>query len=272
MKFLANLDINLNQLLKAVVENVASDPVANLSDGRIIYNSSDRLFKIYKQSAWHVIGLINDSSTSTIDTLSANKIISLIDAAKAGLLSFQGGYNASTNVPDLDTSPSGIKKGYAYVVTAAGTFFTEPLQIGDMVIAQQDNPTTLAHWTTVNKNIPDIVSASETAEGIIELATQAEVNSGIDVTRAVTSATLHTKMKLSSGLSPARVFIVKIGNGSATSFSIKHGLTSEVVCQVYDESTGEYVYCDMRRDDGNNITLSFAIAPTTDQFKVVIIG
>lgn len=54
-----------------------------------------------------------------------------------------------------------------------------------MMISNQDNPSQLAHWTIVNKNIPDIVDASESAKGIVELATNAESLTGTDNTRAV---------------------------------------------------------------------------------------
>ena len=74
--------------------------------------------------------------------------------AGSGALIYQGGYNAATNTPDLDSSPSSsIKKGWTYTVTADGSFFTEQVRIGDVLIAESDAPTTLADWTTVQNNI-----------------------------------------------------------------------------------------------------------------------
>jgi hypothetical protein len=71
-----------------------------------------------------------------------------------GALSYQGGYDAATNTPDLDSSPSSaIKTGWTYTVTADGLFFTEQVRVGDVLIAEQDAPTTLADWTTVQNNI-----------------------------------------------------------------------------------------------------------------------
>lgn len=70
-----------------------------------------------------------------------------------GLLDFKGGYDAATNTPDLDVSPSGVLKGDVYVTTVAGVFFTENLEIGDMIFAEIDNPVALTDWTVVNKNI-----------------------------------------------------------------------------------------------------------------------
>ncbi len=138
--------------------------------------------------------VINDAGITVNDLWSASKIQTRIDEATTGLLDFKGGYNAATNTPDLDTAPAGIKTGDTYVVTTNGNFFTEAVQVGDMLIAEQDDPTLLTHWTRVNKNIPDIVDASETQKGIIELATQAETDTGTDDLRAVTPLKLKVNI------------------------------------------------------------------------------
>ena len=178
----------------------------------------------------------------------------------------KGGYNANTNTPDLDTSPSGILDGDTYVITAAGTFFTEDIQIGDMIIAEQDDPTLLTHWTRVNKNIPDIVSASESAQGIIEIATQAEVTAGTDDTRALTPLKLKN-----SGCT--KKYAEDVGNGSLTSITVNHALgSSDVTVIVYDNSTKDVVDCEQEITDTNNVELKFNIAPTTDQYRCVVIG
>lgn len=138
------------------------------------------------------------SVSASDDTLASAKAIkSYVDTAVTGALVYQGGYDAATNTPDLDSAPSStIKKGWTYTVTAAGTFFSTGVQIGDMLVAEKDAPTLEADWTIVNKNIPDIVSASETAQGIIELATAAEVTAGTDAVRAITPANLINITKL----------------------------------------------------------------------------
>ena len=85
--------------------------------------------------------------------------------AGSGALIFQGGYNAATNTPDLDVSPSSsIKQGWTYAVTAAGSFFGEAVEDGDLLIAESDAPTTLAAWTVVQNNI-GIATAGSTDGG-----------------------------------------------------------------------------------------------------------
>ena len=126
------------------------------------------------------------ASASTVPT--SESVKAYVDSSVTGALVYQGGYNATTDTPSLDdgTPIAGILQGHTYTVTVAGDFFTEAVQVGDMLIAEIDSPTVLADWTTVNKNIPDIVDASTTQKGIVELATIAETNTGTDDTRAVT--------------------------------------------------------------------------------------
>jgi len=99
-------------------------------------------------------------SVPSISTNAASKNYVDTQLAGSGVLIFQGGYNAATNSPDLDSSPSAsIKKGWSYVVTADGSFFTEQVRAGDFLIANVDAPTALDEWTTVQSNI-DLASTS----------------------------------------------------------------------------------------------------------------
>lgn len=71
----------------------------------------------------------------------------------------------------------------------------------------------------------------------------------------------------------ARKFSQAIGNGSLTSIPVVHGLgTRDVVVQMYDAVTFEQVLTDNVRTDANTVTLVFAIAPTTGQYRVVVTG
>ena len=83
-----------------------------------------------------------------------------VDASNIGQSIFQGGYNAATNTPDLDVSPSNtIKKGWFWAVTDTGVFFAETVQPGDLIYANQDNPgATFANWVVVQSG-QDIATA-----------------------------------------------------------------------------------------------------------------
>jgi hypothetical protein len=71
-----------------------------------------------------------------------------------------------------------------------------------------------------------------------------------------------------------RKYGVDVGDGSATSYTITHNLgTRDVQVTVY-ESSGSYaeVICDVNHATTNTITLLFSVAPTSNQYRVVVQG
>jgi len=129
--------------------------------------------------------------TNLLDPTAAQDVATkaYVDASSAGsgALIFQGGYNAATNTPDLDSSPSAsIKQGWVYVVTAAGNFFTEVVEVGDLLIADSDSPTALTDWVTVQNNIglatttvPGIASFSATNFNVSQAGAVSIKNTGV---------------------------------------------------------------------------------------------
>ena len=99
-------------------------------------------------------------SNSATKLATQQSIKAYVDNAVAGGASYIGGYDASSNSPDLDTTPSGVSKGDMYTVVTAGTFFTTVVEIGDVLIAEADNATVESQWTIVNKNLGDVVAPS----------------------------------------------------------------------------------------------------------------
>jgi len=100
--------------------------------------------------------------------LNSNKIINLADGtasgdavnlgqlqtAVAGVGKFQGGYNASTNTPALTgASNVALDQGDFYVVTTGGSFFTETLEVGDLIFANNaiaaNSSPTISNYTVV---------------------------------------------------------------------------------------------------------------------------
>ena len=109
--------------------------------------------------------------TGLSNLATGGQIQSAIDTAISSSLTYRGGYNASTNTPDLTTSPNSILTGDTYAVTVAGNasgFWVPTLGIGDLIIANIDNPTTIADWTEVQSNI-DVATA--TVQGIANFPT-----------------------------------------------------------------------------------------------------
>ena len=64
-----------------------------------------------------------------------------------------------------------------------------------------------------------------------------------------------------------------IGDGSATSYDVTHGFgTRDVEVSVYDTATYEEVIVDITRATTNKVTIDFAVAPSTNSYRVVVVG
>ena len=116
--------------------------------------------------------------------------LSDISAVTGGLI-FQGGYDPTTDTPDI-TDGSALK-GFFWAATAAGTFLGESVQVGDSIVAKVDNAgATIADWLILQGNI---VIATDSVDGISRLATQTEANDGTEGGAVViTPATLQGKI------------------------------------------------------------------------------
>ena len=101
-------------------------------------------------------GFLTLHADPTSDLHAATK--GYVDDSITGQLIYQGGYDASAAPP----SGSTVKKGFTYTVTTAGDgngFFSIPLEIGDLIIAEADSPSDEDDWTEVNKNV-DLATTS----------------------------------------------------------------------------------------------------------------
>lgn len=105
------------------------------------------------------------ASNSATGVVSQQSVKAFVMAVASGLLRYEGGYNAATNTPNLDTSPVDILTGHTYAVSTAGSFFGGvDVEAGDLLIAEQDDPTTVDHWTIVNKNIAALALVAVTGQ------------------------------------------------------------------------------------------------------------
>ena len=234
-------------------------------------------------------GRISGVDTVTDATDAVNK--SYVDNAVVGNLIFQGGYDAANNTPNLDGSPpvSGILKGWSYVVTVAGSFFTEVVEVGDFLIAQQDAPTALANWVTVQNNVG---LATGTTVGIGNVEVNSSVaTAGMAVAYSAGTASIGWSIKNLSVISNAIVdadrmaildmtgfeqksielstlktyFQAGLSQGfagtsaSGTTHTFNHNLnTYDVIVQVYDASNYETVYASVDRTSVNQVVVTTA--------------
>ena len=235
-----------------------------------------------------VINVVNP--TASQDAATKNYVDTTF--AGSGALIFQGGYNAATNTPDLDVSPSAsIKQGWTYAVIAGGQFFGETVEDGDLLIAESDSPTALSDWTVVQNNV-DLATA--TIKGIANFPTAGGLTvatGAVSMPNVGTATSLlggaATSLKISTDskgrvtavtkqaiaiastqvtdfctavetcISDASEFTTTIGNGTLLSIPVTHNLDSKVVMvQLFDTSSGETVNATVVRTSVDVVTIS----------------
>ncbi|MDE2434725.1 MAG: hypothetical protein KGM49_00560 [Sphingomonadales bacterium] len=71
----------------------------------------------------------------------------------------------------------------------------------------------------------------------------------------------------------ARKASANIGNGSSTSIAFAHNLgTQDITVSVRDASSQAGVLCDWVATDTNTVTLTFAVAPASNAYRVTVTG
>jgi hypothetical protein len=106
--------------------------------------------------------------------------------------------------------------------------------------------------------------------GALNLAQSAAVTGALPIANGGTGSTTASAAR--SALAVPTKYKATVPSGSTTAV-ITHSLsTTDVIVQVYEVSTGDTVFCDVTRYDANTVNLVFSEAPTSNQYKVVIVG
>jgi hypothetical protein len=140
--------------------------------------------------------------------------------------------------------------------------------------------------TNFQEAVEDVVGAMATDSGTVDFTyTDNGAGAGTlsaSVILAASASYLSTASGLAVDKSALETVLLSDGftrkvsanlTGVATSYAITHSLgTRDVAVNVYDNSTYETVETDIVRTDANIVTVSFAVAPTSNAYRVVIVG
>ena len=120
-------------------------------------------------------------------------------------------------------------------------------------------------WGTFGTVVP---SASETVEGKAEIATQAETDAGTDDLRFV------TPLKLATYAGRKLKFAQDIGDGSATQYTVTHNFgTRDVKVELFRNSGNfDSVFADVERISTNAVRITFGVAPSSNAYRVLVLG
>ena len=201
-------------------------------------------------------GIENNDNDITIPTSAAVKAYA--DSLIVGGLIYQGSYDAATNTPDLTTSPNSILQGWTYTVTVEGTFFGEQLRVGDVLIAEENDPSALTDWTTVQNNI-DLASLTQVGIGNVN------AGAGIDVAYSGGTATV------SLTATAARSGSIAVATSTTYTYpnSITAGAINDVLIQLVNFASGETVYADVTRLTTTTFSVDYGVTTPTGVIALI---
>jgi len=211
-------------------------------------------------------GQVTVPATPSADTDAASKQYVLTQVAGVG--SFQGGYNANTNAPALTgASNIALTQGDFYVVTTAGTFFTENVEAGDLIFANTNinansNPS-LSDYTVV---IADQNIAGEGAtDGVTQKGVAGFNSAHFNVTsNGFVSSSLGDRVSLTGGS--------QAGGLTTFTYNVTNSFTGasaiDVKCEVIS-AAGETVYASVTRS-GANLSVEFTGSISDSAYEVLL--
>jgi len=260
-KFLTPVDLNKNELRNSVIQNLATAP-SSPSAGQIYYDTALKQLGCYQNNTWVYLGAVTSAAIIAALTFTpenaankgnANGYAGLdsggkvptaqLPASVVGGVNYQGTWDANANSPTLVSSVG--TKGYLYKVSTAGATSINGISqwnVGDSIVFDG------SVWDKIDGIATEVISV-------------AGRTGAVTLTRADVSGA-------------AGKYAVDVGDGSSTSIAVNHALgTKDVTVLLYTKaSTYDVVYPDIQITDTNNVTLIFATAPTSAQYRCVVIG
>ena len=223
-KWFNNIDLQQNELQNGVIQNLAADPTSGKA-GQIYYNTTDKGYRYHNGTAWvsitaeavKSIKAGNGLTSTGTDTVT----ISLGDPSASGYSGSDANTYGSNSVtenshthqislPDATETVKGVIELATDDEATEGIDTTRAINAKQLATAKQDvirdviehvvnsakvtirtsNGITGGSETAASSFTLSGVDASATEKGVVQLATQEEVNTGTNTAKVITSATL----------------------------------------------------------------------------------
>lgn len=301
MKF-GNINLQgVGELQNANIQNLPSAPTTNLKKGRLYFDTTDNTLYVYNGTAWVDAlsqGLIYTEGTGIDITGTAISIDDTVVATKDDLddyvsLSQKGANNGVATLDNSGKVPNSQLPSFVddvvdtYIVgstplandwlslTVGGSPLTPETGKIYVVLTSGEYQDKTYRWSgSAYVAVGDVKNATETDRGIIQIATQSEVNTGTDNTKAVTPSKLASRI---NGM--AKTYSVNntalTESGGYCTWVVTHNLNSQNVgIHLYEILTGEEVMFDREITSNNSVTIKILSTAdiVADTYKVVVIG
>lgn len=268
---LVDVDLNFNavgKLIRALHNPVASDP-GTPANGEIWLNTTSNTFKYRANGVTQTIATLNDVSAGGISA-------SLYDAF-------------TVLTADTDNTPVATTLGASTVLGRRSTGGIVAVTFANLktdLEALNINAATLGGQTLAQVLARSAHTGTQTASTISDFSTAVDARIALVVDAA--PATLDTLNELAAALGDDPNFATTMtnalaakpdkysanfGNGSLQSFTINHNLGStDCIAVVRVVATNAEVDCQITYTDANNLTIVTNSVPTTNQYRVTVIG
>lgn len=304
---LANTISNFDTQVRTSTLNQMATPTADVSFGGFkITNlatpaaATDAVNKSYVDAMVQGLDPKPSAMVATIAALPANTynngtagLGATLTATSNGALTVDGyAVQVADNIL-VKNEVAGANNGL-YTVTAAGgagapyvltrhTNMDIGGEYGGALVAVENKGSTTAN-TLWMCNVSESITVGTTAVTFTQLngATQLTAGNGISISANVISAVVVASGGLTvggSGLAldttiAARKYVTNVGDNSSTSITVTHNLGTRDVHVVLTESASPYnmVNTDVQSATANTITLIFATAPSTNQYRCLVVA
>ena len=214
-KWFNNIDLQQNELQNGVIQNLEGDPTSGKA-GQIYYNTVDKGYRYHNGTAWVSITAqavksikAGDGLTSSgTDTVTINLGTPSTSGAASGTTYGSNGVTETSHTHQVrisaaTTDTPGVIELATDAEATAGTDTTRAINAKQLAAAKQSainsakvtiqtsNGITGGSTTPGNSFALSGVDALTTAKGVVQLATQDEVNTGTDAKKVITPATLR---------------------------------------------------------------------------------
>jgi len=279
---LDNLDLTKLELQNARIQNLASDPSTPVS-GQIYYNTTSNTLKIYNGTVWLTLGRLDQLSAPTSSvSMNSQLITNLADPVSAQDAVTLAYLNSVINGRDWKQSVRAVATSD---VTLSGTQTIDGVSLiaGDRVL--------LSAQSTASQNGIYVVAAgawsrstdadadAEVTTGLCVFAEEGTSN-GDKIWQLTTNnpitvgSTSLTFVAVGAGAGTVNKYAATIGDGSTTQFTVTHNLnTEDVTVTVREAASNKELRTTTWRTTGvNTVRVDFAVAPTSNQYRVTVIG